>query len=77
MRVAATTYSPIQYSLATGSPRKSVPTISWCMNASAIARYAYRWMPYHVSYESRRRAIATDVTPIATSSAMPAVAIRT
>ena len=54
-----------------GSPLKSVPTASWWANASATARYAYRWTKYHVWRCSLRLAMRTDVTATATNSAKP------
>ena len=42
-----------------------------------MARYAYRWMPYQVSYDSRRRAARIELTAIATKSTPLTSAIRT
>ena len=42
-----------------------------------MARYAYRWIPYHVSYERRRRAARMDVMAIAPNNPALTVAIST
>ena len=62
---------------ATWSWMKSLPTNSWWRNPSAIARYAYRWMPYQVSREIRRRAARAELIATAAKSTALAVAMST
>ena len=61
MSATVATYSPTQKPTAMGSWMKSAPTKSWWRNPRAIARYAYRWRPYHVSYDRRRRAARIEL----------------
>ena len=42
--------------------------------AKATAKYALRWMKYHVSYESRRRSARIELIAMTTSMPVPIVA---
>ena len=57
------------------SRTSSLPVGTWWNQLSAIAAYAVRWIAYHHSYGSRRRATTIELSTTTTKRAVPIVAV--